>query len=455
VRLRTRLVLALSYVLVLAILALLVPLVVSVRDRVDAEVKSQARSQAELAAAVAAGTPRLGQMVDGVAGFVRGRVIVVNRRGRLVADSEPGSARGDDYSTRPEIRAALRGRTVQEERASTTLGRRILATAVPVLRGGRTDGAVRITQSVDAVHRAVNRATVGLALIGLVVLLLGLGAGVLIARHVARPLRRLEKTAAAVAAGDLGARATIEGSTEQRLLAATFNDMTARVQRLVESQREFVADASHQLRTPLAGLRLRLEEALATSTDPDAREQLEAGLREVDRLAAMVSELLILSQAGEEDAPAEEVDPVDVAHDAAARFRGTAAAHGVALDVRTEDAGGPVLIARADLDRVLDVLLENALAYGPPGQRIVIEVGEACIEVMDEGTGLAAGEEEAVFERFHRGTAGRRGPTGTGLGLAIARELAGRHGGSVVLERRPEGGTRAVVRLRAAVLAEA
>ena len=114
-----------------------------------------------------------------------------------------------------------------------------------------------------------------------------------------------------------------------------------------------------------------------------------------------------------------------------------------------------MLIARADLDRVLDVLLENALAYGPPGQRIVIEVGAACIEVMDEGPGSRPGEEEAVFERFHRGTAGRRGPTGTGLGLAIARELAGRHGGSVVLERRPEGGTRAVVRLRAAVLAEA
>ena len=227
-RLRTRLVLALSYVLVLAILALLVPLVVSVRDRVDAEVRPRRARRPSWPPRSRPARPASGRWWTACAGFVRGRVIVVNRRGRLVADSEPGSARGDDYSTRPEIRAALRGRTVQEERASTTLGRRILATAVPVLRGGRTDGAVRITQSVDAVHRAVNRATVGLALIGFVVLLLGLGAGVLIARHVARPLRRLEKTAAAVAAGDLGARATIEGSTEQRLLAATFNDMTAR-----------------------------------------------------------------------------------------------------------------------------------------------------------------------------------------------------------------------------------
>jgi signal transduction histidine kinase len=453
--LRARLVLALSYVLVLAVLALLVPLVFSVRDRVDAEVRSQARSQAELAAAVAAGTPRLDQMVQRVADAVRGRVIVVNRRGRLVADSAAGSRRGDDYSTRPEIRAALAGRTVQEERTSETLGQRILATAAPVVRGGRPDGAVRVTQSVDAVRRAVSRATIGLGLIGGVVLLLGLGAGVLIAAQVARPLRRLEKTARAVAGGDLGARAPIEGSTEQRLLAATFNDMTARVQRLVESQREFVADASHQLRTPLAGLRLRLEEALATTSDPDAREQLEAGLREVDRLSAMVSELLILSQAGEEDTPAEEVDLAVAVSEVAARFRSAAAAHGMRLECRADDADEPVLVARADLDRVLDVLVENALAYGPTGQRVVIAAAGSRIEVIDEGVGLATGEEEAVFDRFHRGTAGRRGPSGTGLGLAIARELAARNGATVELERRTEGGTRAVVQLRASTLAKA
>jgi two-component system, OmpR family, sensor kinase len=455
VSLRARLVLALSYVLVLAVLALLVPLVVSVRDRVDAEVRSQARSQAELAAAVAAGTPDLDRVVRRVADAVRGRVIVVGRRGLLVADSAAGSEPGDDYSTRPEVRAALAGRTVQEERASDTLGRRILATAVPVVRGGRADGAVRITQSVEAVRRAVNRATLGLGLIGGVVLLLGLAAGVLIAGQVARPLRSLEATARRVAAGDLGARARVEGSSEQQVLARTFNDMTARVERLVESQREFVADASHQLRTPLAGLRLRLEEALAGSIDADSRDQLEAGLREVDRLAAMVSELLVLSHAGEQDAPADTVDASAAAHDVSARFRGAADAQGMTLEVRDEHDGERVSIARADLDRVLDVLVENALAYGPPGQRVVIAAHGSRIEVIDEGTGLASGEEEAVFDRFHRGSAGRQGPHGTGLGLAIARELAGRHGGEVALERLPEGGTRAVVLLRAATLAEA
>jgi two-component system, OmpR family, sensor kinase len=114
-----------------------------------------------------------------------------------------------------------------------------------------------------------------------------------------------------------------------------------------------------------------------------------------------------------------------------------------------------VLVARADLDRVLDVLVENALAYGPTGQRVVIAAAGSRIEVIDEGVGLATGEEEAVFDRFHRGTAGRRGPSGTGLGLAIARELAARNGATVELERRTEGGTRAIVQLRASTLAKA
>ena len=122
-----------------------------------------------------------------------------------------------------------------------------------------------------------------------------------IARQIAQPLRRFEETARAVAEGDLEARAPIEGSDEQRSLARTFNEMTDRLSRSLRAQSRFVADASHQLRTPLTGLRLRLEEALAETDDPASRDDLEKGIQEVDRLARTVEELLVLSQTGERD----------------------------------------------------------------------------------------------------------------------------------------------------------
>ena len=208
------------------------------------------------------------------------------------------------YGARPEIRAALAGRRDQRERTSQTLGQALLATTVPILGDGRPVGAVRITQSVDAVDRAVRRSWLGLALIGLVVLGVGLLAGSLIAGQITRPLRRLDAAARRVAEGDLTARVEIEGSSEQRSLGHTFNLMTERLQRLVDAQRLFVADASHQLRTPLTGLRLRMESVQGSRLDAQAQEDVRAALEEFDRLAEMIAELLELSRAGERDARA-------------------------------------------------------------------------------------------------------------------------------------------------------
>jgi signal transduction histidine kinase len=427
-------------VLVLAIVALEVPLVISMRDRVDAEIRSQARSQAEFLAATV-DLRRTGQLpeVTRVAGDrLRGRVIIVGSSGRLLADSAGSERVGVDYASRPEIATALAGRPYQQRRESDTLGRQILATAVPVKLRGQVVGAVRITQKVDAVNRATWRATIGLIAIGALVLLLGLAAGVVIARQVAGPVHRLDLAAGRVADGDLSARAKVEGSTEQQRLARTFNAMTERLERLVASQRDFIADASHQLRTPLSGLRLRLEEARASTRDPEAHAEIDAGLAELDRLSAIISELLVLSQAGEVDAPPEHVDLEEAAHRAAARWDGTSGGRVVA-DGTPADGFCPA----ADLDRALDALVENALHYG--NGEVEVRSGPGTVEVLDQGPGLAPDELAAVFERFHRGRAGRSGPSGTGLGLPIARELARRWGGDVTLANRDGGGARARV----------
>lgn len=449
--LRATLLLALGYVLLLAMIAFGVPLAVSLRDRIDSEVKGQALSQADVVAASATELLEPGQrgglnrLVRFSAESVRGRVIVVDRRGRLLADSA-GTPSGRSYASRPEIRTALSGQGEQITRQSTTLGAEILATAVPVLNRGRTAGAVRVTQSVDAVNRAVRSSILDLLALAGVVLLLGLAAGALIARQIALPIHRLDDAARQVAEGDLDTAVAIEGSSEQRSLGRAFNEMTQRIKRLLRAQQDFVADASHQLRTPLTGLRLRLENlADRTAGDPAEAADLDASMREIDRLAQIVDELLILSRAGEHELPGERVDLGDAAERAASRWREAALERAVTVGVETAGAPAPAWCAAADLDRAIDALVENALRYSPQGGTVTIAAKPGRIEVLDEGPGLESGEEKVVFERFHRGSAGRREPSGTGLGLPIALELTRQWGGSVSLANRDGNGLCATI----------
>jgi two-component system, OmpR family, sensor kinase len=434
-----------------------VPLALNLRNRVDSEVRAQARSQADVVAATASdlldrsSRARLRRLASTAAQSVSGRVIIVDRRGRVLADSAGGGELAADYSRRPEIAAALSGDAYQRVRHSDTLDADILATAVPMVSGGRPNGAVRVTQSVAAVHRAVRRTLGGLALIGVVVLAVGLLAGLVIARQIALPMRRLTAAARRIAQGDLDHRAPVEGSSEQRSLAQSFNEMTDKLSRAVATEKRFVADASHQLRTPLTGLKLRLEEARHAETAADAELDLRESMREVDRLAGMVDELLALSRAQNGSGPGSELDPVAIADDGVARWQAAANERGVDLVRGGDRAPARAFGAAPDADRALDSLIENAIVYAGRGH-VIVSVDGGQIEVLDEGPGLSTGEEEQVFERFHRGAAGLAGASGTGLGLSIARQLAERWGGAVTLANREDGrGARALLRLGAAV----
>ncbi len=445
---------AMAYVLVLAIVALEIPLALSLRERLDDEVRQQAKNSANVVSVLArtaigeGGEDTLQQIVDLSAEDVRGRVIVVDDSGEVVADSAGTADVGQNVSSRPEIERALDGHTSQITRESETLGRQLLATAVPITEDGRTTGAVRVTQDVGDVDTAFKRTLAGLALIGLAVLGVGLIAGFIIARQIARPLRKFEDAARAVADGDLQARAPVEGSSEQRELAGAFNEMTDRLAGSLEAQSRFVADASHQLRTPLTGMRLRLEEAGAITDKPEVREQVERGIEEVDRLSRMVDELLVLSQTGERDARAESIDLQKAVESAAHRWEPIAQSARRRLEFSGETAA-TVEMSRADLDRVIDALVENAVAYSPPDGAVELTVRASTVEVRDHGKGLGGEDPELLFERFHRGRAGAARSGGTGLGLAIARELARRWGGDVTIGEAGGGGAIATVTLPA------
>ena len=459
--LRLQLLAAFAYVLLLIIVALEVPLALNLARRIDAEVKNEAAGQAFVVAASASGRMKqpkqLAQVVRTAGNDLGGRVIVVDApRGRLLADSTVGVTQPLPYATaaRPELRTALRGVRAQGERHSDTLGQDLLYTAVPVTNNGQVVGAVRVTQDLAAVHHRVRRAVLALIAIGAFALVLGLTLAWFLAGSLSRPLRKLAATARRVEAGDLEARAEVTGATEQREVSAAFNDMAERLGTVLAAQREFVANASHQLRTPLTGLRLRLESARAKA-GRDAQPELEAAELEVERLARLLTSLLTLAREGDKPSSAR---PVSLAHSAElAHERWAAAAEQDGRELELAGSGDATIMAsEEDLAILLDNLIENALRYSPT--RVTVDWGrngdEAWLAVLDEGPGLAPGEETSLFDRFARGSAGSSRP-GTGLGLAIVQTLAQRWRGSASLANRIEGGTRAEVRFPvAATVAE-
>ena len=239
---------------------------------------------------------------------------------------------------------------------------------------GRAAGAVRVTQSVDAVKTEQRDDVLALVGVGALALLLGLVVAWLLAGSLAKPLRGLAGVARRVTHGDLDARASVEGSTEQQEVATAFNDMTARTGSTLRDQRDFVANASHQLRTPLTGLRLRLEAAALKSRDPEVERELTAAEHETERLARLLSELLTLAGGAERPA-AQPLDVSELVQAAGARWEGPAERSDHELRVAP---GPPAVVAASaeDLAAILDNLTENAPQLLAPGQHGHAHLGE-------------------------------------------------------------------------------
>lgn len=434
------------------LVALGLPLTITLQRRATAELEREALIETQgIAAAIDPGDvddpeklqPILGQAAEQVGG----RVIVVDQDGVLTADSDGPTERGTFFATsgRPEIGLALNGTPNSEIRDSQDLSEDIMATAVPIRDQNQIVGAVRVTRSVQHVNDHVRNVTLGLLGIGLAALFAGLLLAFGLARSLSRPLANLAAAARRLGSGDLSARAQdVGGATEIEDLGRSFDEMAGRLERTVRAQREFVANASHQLRTPLTGMRLRIESAIAETEDEGAKRQLEAAELEVDRLSEIVDRLLTASRNIEEGKPTH-VDLADAVARAIARWSERADLLKSTLIPR--GIGGTAQGDPSDIDQILDNLIHNAISYAPGD--VTIETGRkdgsAVLAVQDAGPGIPIDDLPRVTDRFYRGRGTPAG--GSGLGLAIARDLAEKWGGSLEVTTTPGEGTRVEVLL--------
>lgn len=385
-------------------------------------------------------------LADRYRGETGGRIVVVDERGRSVVD--PASRTGRDFSTRPEIAEALAGDIAVGTRRSQTLGAGLLYVAVPVASGGLVHGAVRITYPTTTADERVRNTWLALGAIALLALAIAAGLALWLARWAARPLVRLEAVAEGVTAGDLGLRAPVDGPSEVQAVAASFNAMVDRVEGMLDDQSAFVADASHQLRTPLTALRLRLEN-LAAEVGQEAADDVAAATAEVDRLAELVDALLALARAEGGAAPAEQLDLGVLVGDRVSAWGALAVERGVVLE--TQPARRVLAHAGRDrVEQVLDNLVANAVEAAGEGGTVLVRVERrgSTVElvVRDDGPGLSDREKQHAFDRFWRG----RDTPGSGLGLAIVQRLVHADGGSVELVDAPIRGLEAIVRYRGA-----
>ena len=390
--------------------------------------------------------------IDAYDSVSQARVVVTDSKGLLIGVNDSTDVIGTDFSNRPEIEKALSGIPATGERQSTSLGQVLVFVAVPVLSGESVIGAVRLSHPKSHIDGEVRNRIIGILGAGGISLATAALAAVLIGLSISRPVGRLRRATDRLGRGDFDARADDEtGPREIRELARSFNAMSGRLGLMIEGQRGFAGAVSHQLRTPLTALRLRLEQAedAVGSDESVVAEALEASRAEADRLQEMIEQLLALARLEGARAETVEVDAVRVVRDRVDMWGPLADEQRVGIEVVVPDTARCAVVD-GGLEQIVDNYIDNAISVAPEGSSITIEVtvedGHVDIDVVDRGPGLSDEQRDLAFDRFWRGPA-RTGEKGSGLGLAIVRQIAAASGGEAELLGEPGGGLRARVRL--------
>jgi signal transduction histidine kinase len=394
---------------------------------VRSNLRANARGDAQQLARTAAALEDPGELsLDRIAG-PGVHVWVTDGSGRVVAQSHPAGPAAGTLGAVNRMVASAPG-------ASTSA------------RARRAGGGVAIVLLAnEAIDSSLSTLLSALVAVGLGVIVVAAVAGWLLARRALEPIDRMRREVDDIP-GDALERRIVEGRADELgRLARAFNRLLARVQEATEQQQRFIADASHELRTPVTAIQghARIVDRAAERGDLDqARESARLIAQTSGRLARTVSELLSLA-ATPGAAAHEPVRLDDVASEACDELR---AVH----PGRPIDAALSETVVSGDAGRLgelVRILLDNALKYSPADRPVAVTVGTdgaaARLEVRDGGPGLSDDDRRRAFERFYRGSRAH-GTDGSGLGLSIAQAIAMQHGGQLRLEEVPGGGTLAV-----------
>jgi heavy metal sensor kinase len=459
---RLRLVLAISAVSVAAVAASFFALhettAANLRSRIDRELNEQyAEFQQRVLSSGDVGDPASLERASG--GFVAGqryhpeaRIYLVTPEGLPPVTNQVrivNEELAETHSGRGESGEAGAGGIVAASDGLTTISTdetgKLRVLSEPIVVDGERIGTFRVADPLTSVDQALASLRNRFIAVGMGALLLSVAIAIWLASLITRPLRRMASVASAVDSGDLSHRIDYSGDDEVGILAESFNHMLDRLEEGFRREREFVSDASHELRSPLTVLRGRIEQLADHAGDREAvAAESDELMREVRRMERLTDDMLTLAKA---------------------ERGGLIQRRRVQIDDFVEDLRRdlPLLGPRhytvessihgdleADPDRLAQVLrnlVTNAVRHTPAEGRIDISIGSengaAVFAVRDDGTGIEADQLGRIFDRFHRTDEGRsRAEGGSGLGLAIARAIVEAHGGSIAAESPPgEGAT--------------
>jgi signal transduction histidine kinase len=398
--------------------------------------------------------PNVLNMYETLAHMMNQEIFIVNQHGVVVVNSGfPGLAAGmkineNDFTT---IR---NGHTLSEEYVEANTRERYLTIGKPIIRDNQFVGGLFISASVKGIYDSINRVEKMIILASIGSILVAFGLAFFLSRRLSEPLLKMEETTRKIAKGDLASRVHVGAKDELGSLAQAINDLAIELQRYRSNRREFFANISHELRTPITyidGFTNAIKKKLYKSEE-EKKQMLQLIDQESKRMIKLVDDLFELAKMEEEKLSLylEEIKISDVIEASIAKTKLKANEKAIELKISIRNTLPPIVGDRLRLEQIIINLLENAIRYTEEGKIEITawqEKNNVCLSIEDTGIGIPNKEIPYLFERFYRVDKSRsRNLGGTGLGLAIVKNLVELHQGEIHVESTEGEGTTFILR---------